>query len=92
MRRNICINIFIGLLLFIAFIEFVNAQPGPSFSVSYDLFPYSNLVEPEDTFEEDLKIRIANLKLKASYPEAILEQKPLAKPPELELFPPDCHL
>jgi hypothetical protein len=56
------------------------AQPGPSFSASYDLFPYSNFADPKDDdqatrdFLEDVQIRIATLKLKASYPVALSEK------------------
>jgi hypothetical protein len=63
------------LLILIINTQFLNAQPGPSFTVSYDLLPYSNLTDLEKgTFEEDLKIRIATLKLKASYPQALSKE------------------
>jgi len=75
MRNRKSINTFIGLLFFVILIKYVNAQLGPSFSASYDLFPYSNLAKPEKgTLEEDLKIRIANLKLKTSYPQALSQE------------------
>ena len=57
----------IGLIVVFFFTQFVNAQPGPSFSASYDFYPYSNLADPDaGTFFEDLEIRVATLKLNAS--------------------------
>jgi len=66
----------ISLCLVILFVlicnQLLNAQP--SFSVSYDFFPYSDLANPDKepingnrNFEQDLHIRIATLRLKAGY-------------------------
>jgi hypothetical protein len=48
---------------------------GPSFSASYDFYPYSKLRNPstepingERNFEQDLEIRIATLNIRANYP------------------------
>jgi Domain of unknown function (DUF6268) len=61
------ISSFVLLLLLLN--NHINAQQGISYSASYDFFPYSNLADPnKDTFLENLKIRVATLKLKVSYP------------------------
>ncbi len=63
---------YIAFLLLLIGVQSLSAQPGPSFSASYDFYPYSNLANPDnDTFLKNVKIRVATLKLKASYPMAI---------------------
>jgi uncharacterized protein DUF6268 len=64
---------FIGLIVVFFFTQFVNAQPpGPSFSASYDFYPFSKLTDPDaGTFLEDVEIRVATLRLKATYPMAL---------------------
>jgi hypothetical protein len=58
-------NPILWISLIVSFTLFVDisgsyAQPGPSFSVSYDLFPFQKLTDPDPgTFEQDLEIRIA---------------------------------
>lgn len=48
------------------------AQPGPSFSASYDFFPYKQLSDPDTSggaaFLEDGEMRVATLNIGASYP------------------------
>lgn len=48
------------------------AQPGPSFSVGYELFPHGHLADPDTTggnaFLTDGTIRIGTLTLNATYP------------------------
>ena len=49
-------------VLFILFagISGLYAQPGPSFSASYEFFPFSKLTDPDPgTFEQNLEVRIA---------------------------------
>jgi len=61
--------LFFVLVFFHFFNENIKPQPGPSFSASYDFFSYSNLADPDpNTFLKTLEIRVATLKLKASYP------------------------
>lgn len=51
------------------------AQPGPSLSVSYEYFPYSNLADPQaGTFEEDLKVRVGTLSAEFSLSPVIFSQ------------------
>jgi hypothetical protein len=66
----------IFLMLLIIFTQFINAQPpGPSFSASYDFYPFSNLADPEaGTFFEDLEVRVATVKVKASYPSPVSQR------------------
>ena len=49
----------------------LQAQPGPSFSAGYDLFPHRQIADPDDPDEEilnDGEIRVGTLHLKAAYP------------------------
>jgi len=61
-------------ILFVLFISAFDlyAQPGPSFSASYDFFPYMKLSDPDTSggaaFLKDGEIRVATLNLRASYP------------------------
>jgi len=67
---------FIGLIFVFIFTQYVSAQPlGPSFSASYDFYPYSNLKDPDiGTFQENSKIRATTIKIKASYPNPISQR------------------
>jgi len=44
------------------------AQPGPSFSVSYDFFPYENFDNPDTAALDDAEVQVTALNLAASYP------------------------
>jgi len=74
MKKITYIFISVILILLLTDTDFSFAQPGPSFAVSYDFFPYSNLVDPGSDDQaisqllEDLEIRVATLRLKVSYP------------------------
>ena len=53
-------RLFLICLILIFFTQFIHAQPGPSFSASYDFYPYSSLADPEaGTFLENVEIRVA---------------------------------
>jgi len=62
-----------GLVMILIFTQISIAQmPGPSFSANYDFFPFSELKNPDaGTFQEDLKIRVTTIKVKASYPNPV---------------------
>ncbi len=56
-------------------ISSLQAQPGPSFSVSYDVFPFSKLADPDPqpvngqrNFTQDLEIRVATFSVNLSAP------------------------
>jgi len=60
------------ILLILTNLNSLKAQP--SLSISYDIYPYSHLVNPNKelingnrNFEQDLQIRIATLRVKAGY-------------------------
>lgn len=59
--------------LFAGTIELIHAQPKPSFSASYDLFPYQNFKDPEVDGQnapqlEDAQIQSYGITLQATYP------------------------
>ena len=63
------------ILLFILSQGVFPQSPEPSFSASYDFYPYSNIKEPDPgTFQEDLQVRVATIKIKASYPNPISQK------------------
>ena len=50
------------------------AQPGPSFSGSYEFFPFSKLTDPDPgTFEQDLEVRVATFYAEFSVPAVLSE-------------------
>ena len=50
------------LLIFVAGVPGLHAQPGPSFTAGYEYFPFSKLKEPDPgTFERDLEVRISTI-------------------------------
>ena len=61
----------VGLILFIG-APALDAQPGPSFSASYDFYPHRQVADPDTTggaaFLDTGKVRVGTLHLKASYP------------------------
>lgn len=67
---------FLSLILIISIVQICNAQiQGPSFSASYDFYPYSNLKEPDPgTFQDELQIRVATIKIKAAYPNLVSQR------------------
>jgi len=70
-------NLFLfGLILVFCFTQLVYAQPpAPSFTASYDFYPFSNLKDPDiGTFQKDLQVRVTTIKIKASYPNPISQK------------------
>lgn len=64
-------NFYLVCYLFVFIvIQTIYAQPsGPTFSASYDFYPYSKLADPDaGTLLENLEVRATTIKVKASYP------------------------
>ncbi len=64
---RICTYIAFCTLLF-GMSNAVDAQPGPSFSVSYDFFPYQKFDDPDSAALEGVEVQVTALNLEASYP------------------------
>ena len=58
----------IAMVLLLMSIATLYAQPGPSLSASYDLYPHSQIADPDIALLEEGEIRVGTLNLKASYP------------------------
>ncbi len=46
----------------------LNAQPGPTVSAGYDLFPHSAIADPDPVSLDAAEVRVGTLHLKAAYP------------------------
>jgi len=55
-------------LLLFGITNAIYAQPGPSFSVSYDFFPYQNFDDPDMALLDEVEVQVTALNLAASYP------------------------
>lgn len=75
-KKRMC-KMFIGFAasILLLFAQNVNAQMGPTFTLSYGYFPYAKLSNPntepingERNFEQDLELQINAFNVQASYP------------------------